>query len=194
MLSSIHPLGERSRHNRWGLTVLTHVVGSWTGGVVAFTAAAAVGLVLPDAAALAAVVAVVAAGVELVAVLRGTRIPGPRRQVNEDWLQMYRGWVYGFGFGFQLGTGLLTIVTTAATYLALALTALADSLWAGVFVGSVFGLARALPLLSARGVTGPEQLRALHARVGALAEPVRVVTTTALVFLAVGFVVAAGVA
>lgn len=189
MLSSIHPLGERSRHNRWGLTVFAHVVGSWAGGVAAFTLAAAVGLALPDVAALAVVSAVAAAAVE-VASLRGRRIPGTRRQVNEDWLQLYRGWVYGIGFGFQLGTGLLTIVTTAATYLALALTALAGDLLGGVVVGSVFGLARALPLLVARRVDRPEQLRALHARIGALAEPVRVVTTTALVSLALGFVVA----
>lgn len=189
MLSSIHPLGERSRHNRWGLTVLGHVVGSGAGGVTAFTLAAAVGIALPDIAALAVVVAVAAAALE-VASLRGRRIPGPRRQVNEDWLQLYRGWVYGIGFGFQLGAGLLTIVTTAATYLALALTALAGDLRAGVVVGSVFGLTRALPLLMAGRVDRPDRLRVLHARIGALAEPVRVVTTTALVSLALGFVVA----
>lgn len=188
MLSSIHPLGERSRHNRWGLTVAAHVLGSWVGGVTVFSGAAALGLLLPDVAALAVVVTVAAAALEL----RG-RIPGPRRQVNEDWLQMYRGWVYGFGFGFQLGAGLLTIVTTAATYLALALTALAGSLWAGVVVGSVFGWARALPLLLARRVDRPERLRALHARVAASSGPVRRATTAALVALAIGFVTAAAV-
>src|SRR5688572_4309873 len=109
MLSSIHPLGERSRHNRWGLTVAAHLLGSWAGGVVAFTAAAAVGLLLPTTVTvLAAAAAVAAAALEVAG-----RVPGPRRQVNEDWLQRYRGWVYGFGFGFQLGTGLMTTVTTA---------------------------------------------------------------------------------
>ena len=47
------------------------------------------------------------------------RVPGPRRQVNERWLDEYRGWVYGLGFGAQLGLGVTTIVTSAATYVAL---------------------------------------------------------------------------
>ena len=42
--------------------------------------------------------------------------PGPRRQVNERWLDEYRGWVYGLGFGAQLGLGVTTVITSAATY------------------------------------------------------------------------------
>lgn len=181
MLSSIHPLGERGRHNRWGLTVAAHVIGSWAGGVAAFTLAAVVGLVLPDDAVWAAA-AVALAGAVLE--LRGRRIPGPRRQVNEDWLHRYRGWVYGAGFGFQLGAGLMTIVTTAAVYVALALTALAHDVAAGVVVGSVYGIVRSLPLLAAGRVRDGAQLVALHRRLRSWARPVQLGTNTGLVLLA----------
>ena len=39
---------------------------------------------------------------------RRLRVPGPNRQVNERWLDEYRGWVYGLGFGAQLGLGITT--------------------------------------------------------------------------------------
>ena len=51
--------------------------------------------------------------------LRPGAAPGPRRQVNERWLDQYRGWVYGLGYGAQLGVGVSTVVTSAATYVAL---------------------------------------------------------------------------
>ena len=38
----------------------------------------------------------------------------PRRQVNEDWIGRYRGWVYGAGFGAQLGLGFAVFVMTCA--------------------------------------------------------------------------------
>jgi cytochrome c biogenesis protein CcdA len=181
MLASIHPLGERARNNRWGLTVAAHAIGSWAGGVAVFGAAALVGRLttLP-----AWPVAIAAAAVE-VAVLTGRmRVPGPRRQVNEDWLHRYRGWVYGLGFGLQLGSALATIVTTAATYLALALTAATGSLAAGVVVGTIYGLGRSVPLLSAANVDRPHRLAAFHARLRALARPVQLTTAAGLVLIA----------
>ena len=33
----------------------------------------------------------------------GFRLPSHTRQVNEAWLDEYRGWVYGGGFGWQIG-------------------------------------------------------------------------------------------
>ena len=59
--------------------------------------------------------------------LRPGAAPGPRRQVNERWLDEYRGWVYGAGFGAQLGIGVTTVVTSAATYAALLAALLAGS-------------------------------------------------------------------
>jgi hypothetical protein len=90
-----------------------------------------------------------------------TRI-GPQRQVNEDWLDTYRGWVVGAGFGFQLGFGLMTYITTAAFYVVLVAEVLTFSWRAGLALGAVFGLARALPVLGAAFVTSPRRLRAGH--------------------------------
>ena len=69
----------------------------------------------------------------------GRRLPGVRRQVDDDWLRRYRGWVYGAGFGFQLGIGVVTIVTTAAVYATFALAALTGAVATGSPVGPVSG-------------------------------------------------------
>ena len=171
MLASINPLGERARRNRWWLTVAAYVAGSVAGGAGLGGAAGAAGAVLstpwrPPAAAVAAVAAllcVAAAGSDLT----GRRPPSWRRQVNEDWLAVYRGWVYGGGFGVQLGAGVLTIVTTATVYLSFALALLSASAAAGAAVGAAFGLSRALPLAAMAGVDRPEALRHFHARMQA---------------------------
>ena len=91
-------------------------------------------------------------------------VPGPNRQVNERWLDEFRGWVYGLGFGAQLGLGITTVVTSAATYVAMFVAFLAaDPAWGALVLG-VFGAIRGVtPLLAAR-VRGPEQLRAFHGR------------------------------
>ena len=47
----------------------------------------------------AALAGVVAAGLWLDLGILGLRLPTTRRQVNEDWLGRYRGWVVGVGFG-----------------------------------------------------------------------------------------------
>lgn len=186
MLSSIHPLGERARHNRWGLTVAAHAAGSWLGAAAVFGAAGLLGALADVPGWVAVPAAVVALVLDVQALLRGARIPGPRRQVNEDWLNRYRGWVYGAGFGMQLGAAVLTIVTSAAVYLALVLTVLAGSTWwwAGVVVGSVYGVVRTLPLFGARRVQQTDDLAALHQRLRRRARPVQVASTVALAALA----------
>ena len=52
--------------------------------------------------------------------LAGVAPPGPERQVNERWIDTYRGTVYGFGFGAQLGAGLATFVVSWGVYAVLA--------------------------------------------------------------------------
>src|SRR5438132_5236088 len=91
-------------------------------------------------------------GVILDARLFGTRLPSVRRQVNEDWLQRYRGWVYGLGFGVQLGLGAVTIVSISAVYLALAAAFLSGSPAAGTTIGLAFGLIRASTVLGGAAV------------------------------------------
>jgi len=163
MLSSITPLGERGRSGRWPVTTTAYVLGSVLGGAAVGALAGTVGWLLPlDSAAFAtaalvvlAVAAALAAAVEVGAL---PRLPTVRRQVDEDWLHRYRGWVYGAGFGLQLGAGLVTIVTSPTVYLTLALAVLTGSPGGGAVVGLVFGLSRALPVLGTRRVTTTESL------------------------------------
>src|SRR6266536_3087457 len=170
MLASINPLGERARNQRWGLTYAWYLLGSVAGGATVGGVAGLAGadlhrLVQPAAGVIAALV--IAACVAALAVdlhVARLRAPTTRRQVNENWLAKYRGWVYGLGFGYQLGLGVVTVVTTASVYLTIVLAFLTGSGWSGVIVGGAFGLARALPLLAVVGVHAPEQLRQVMRR------------------------------
>ncbi|MDQ3709397.1 MAG: hypothetical protein M3387_08895 [Actinomycetota bacterium] len=177
MLSSITPLGERGRNRTWGATAALYVTGSVLGGGALGGLLGGLGgtvarLWWPGRGWLALLVA----GACLLSVavdLGGLRLPTIHRQVNEDWLGTYRGWVIGLGFGFQLGLGVVTIVTTAAVYLALALALLTASVTTGLAIGATFGLVRALPVLALGGVTTPQRLVRAHRRVSALAPTVR---------------------
>ncbi len=175
MLSSITPLGERGRRRSWGPTVAALLTGSVLGGAAVGAAAGLLGSAVPAAArpgpaAAAAVVCVLAAlGGACDAHLGGLGLPTVRRQVNEDWLPRYRGWAVGLGYGAQLGAAVVTIVPTAAVYLALALALLSASPVGGMAVGATFGLARALPVLAMRSVTTPARLARAHERLEAWA-------------------------
>jgi hypothetical protein len=164
MLASITPLGERGRGRRWGVTVTGYVLASTAGGLTMGTILGWMGGVLGGAAipARAATVTVVL-GAALVDGF-GLRLPTTRRQVNEDWLVRYRGWVYGTGFGFQLGMGVVTIVTTATVYATLALAVMAATPAAGAMIGASFGLVRALPVLAVAGVDQSLSTRHVHLR------------------------------
>jgi sulfite exporter TauE/SafE len=162
MLASITPLGERGRGGWWPRTVVAYVVGSAAGGALTGALLGLVGAGL-DGLPSTGVLAVAAVAAVVAALLDATgRTPTIRRQVDETWLVTYRDWVYGSGFGFQLGVGALTIVTSATVYLAWLFEVLSGSVVAGAGIGLVFGVTRALPLLSFAGVTSPEQLRARH--------------------------------
>ncbi len=90
--------------------------------------------------------------------------PGPRRQVNERWLDEFRGWVYGLGFGAQLGLAVTTVVSSAATYVALLAAFLIGDAGRGALMLGCFGAVRGLTPLAAARVRRPDQLLALHAR------------------------------
>src|SRR3954452_16446008 len=192
MLGSITPLGERGHHRRWSATVVWYFVGSVLGGAVIGgllgaigAAAAALGLELSGTAVLVVVAVLALVGVAFDLRLGGLRLPTIKRQVNEDWLVRYRGWVVGVGFGFQLGLGVGTVVTTATLYVALATALLAGSLPAGLGLGLVFGFARALPLLAARNVDSAPKLRTQHLRVAAWAPRVHTCAVSAMIVAAV---------
>jgi MFS family permease len=160
MLSSINPLGERARRQRWWLTVTFYVIGGTAGGALIGVAAGAIGALLPPGAWRAP--AAVAAGLMGAAWdLRERPVPSPHRQVDENWLPRYRNWVYGLGFGMQLGSGVATIVVTAAVYTWLAFAFLMGSPAIGALIGSVFGLVRSAVILQGRSATDPAALRAM---------------------------------
>jgi MFS family permease len=167
MLASITPLGERGRGSTWGWTVAAFLAGATVAGAAAGAVLGAIGDVVlgagVDAQVRLVVLAVALAAATLVE-LRAPRVPGPRRQVNERWLDEFRGWVYGAGFGAQLGLGLTTVVSSAATYVAFLAAFLVGGAGRGALVVGVFGLIRGATPLAAARVRRPDQLRALHLR------------------------------
>ncbi len=95
-------------------------------------------------------------------------LPSRSRQVNENWIQNYRGWVYGGGFGAELGFGISTIITTPLIHLLVVSMVLVGSIGAGVLLGVTFGLVRGATVLAARRVDSPDSLRLFHQRLDAL--------------------------
>src|SRR6266498_4048122 len=116
------PLGERGRGSHWAITVAWYVAGSVAGGAGLGYGLGTVGsfvqcrLGLSARTAVGVLALVVALGVVLDLGAFGVRLPTVRRQVNEEWLHRYRGWVYGLGFGVQLGVGFSTVVAISAVY------------------------------------------------------------------------------
>ena len=166
MLASITPLGERGRHSHYAVTVTAFLLAGLVAGAAFGALLGTLGSLTLGATAaslrlgLLALALLAAAAVDL----RPGAAPGPRRQVNERWLDEYRGWVYGAGFGAQLGLGITTVVTSAATYAALLAALLSASPWAGALILGTYGAIRGLTPLLAAGVRTPEQLVALHVR------------------------------
>jgi sulfite exporter TauE/SafE len=191
MLSSIHPLGERARHNRWGVTAAAFTVGALASGAAAGLALGVIGwltLTPGSSIALAATAAIaLAAGV---LDLSGIKPPGPARQVNENWIGTFRGWVYGGGFGLQLGAGIATYVVTWTVYAMFLSALLTASPGAGALVGATFGLGRSLSILSARFVDRPSRLT-LFNRVLARSGPVVRLASPAVI-IAGGLIVVGG--
>src|SRR4051794_8004541 len=189
MLASINPLGERARNQRYPVTVSAYVVASAAmaavlGGALGFAGRP---IAFPDAAIV--VIGVLAAGGLAFDARRfGLRVPGPRRQVDENWLVTYRGWVYGAGFGAQLGVAFATIVTASATWIAFACALLSGSTIAGVAIGATFGLVRALPVLAAARVRDAAGLRSIVRTLERLRPRVTFTTTAVQSAAAAGLV------
>jgi len=152
MMSSINPMSEQARGQRFGVTVTCYVVGSVVGSALPAALAALGALVVAGLDPAARVVAAVAAVAALVGALSDSRLvpwhlPVHPRQVNEDWLTRYRGWVYGFGFGVQIGAGFATYVMSAAVYLMVVLAALTGAPVVAAATILLFGLVRGLSIL-----------------------------------------------
>jgi hypothetical protein len=175
MLSTITPLGEEARGNRFRTTAVWFVAGATLGGAVLGLAAALVAVVIglagldaTTALAIGAVLALLAAAAD--AHVFGLRVPYHRRQVNEYWLDDYRAWVYGAGFGFQIGIGVATYIMTSAVVLLVALAALTGEPLVALAIGTLFGFVRGLGVLPGARLTTPAALAAFHTRFDARSE------------------------
>jgi hypothetical protein len=181
MLSSLTPLAERGRGHRYRTTAAWFIVGGLIGGCALGATAALFALAVRAMApshnlvlGLVALAALIAFASDLE--LFGFRLPIHHRQVNERWLDQFRGWVYGIGFGFQIGMGLATYIMTAALYLLIVVGSLSQSVVVALTLGAAFGLVRGLAVLLGRTITNPETLRSFHRRFSAVGSQVRLVT------------------
>ena len=193
MLTSITPLGERGRGNRWRTTSAWLIFGHVVGGSALGLLLAAVGAILvllglelapATATAVVSVVVLGSAGFDLT----GRRIPG-RRQVDERWLTKYRGWVYGLGFGVQLGLGFVTVVNTAL-FVAVCFAAVLLPATNSLLLGVVYGVTRGLVASVNGRIRDTASLRRMHRRLDSLERPVRWGAAMALAALAFGSIVA----
>jgi sulfite exporter TauE/SafE len=174
MLSSINPLGERARGQRFWLTATWYVIGSLIGGAAMGAGAGTVGSFLPAGDwRIWATVGVLLIGMTLE--LLGKVPPSRHRQVDENWLTRYRGWVYGLGFGLQLGLGVATIVTSASVYTTILVAALSGSPVLGAMIGGAFGLVRSMPIVLVSTAGDPQSLRNVMRRLQARLPVARIV-------------------
>ena len=175
MLASITPLGERARRSNWTTTTSFYMLGTSAAGAAGGALAGLLGSLLLGGVSVAVRLGIVSAALVLgllVELVRG-RVPGPRRQVNELWLQRYRGWVYGLGFGAQLGAGVTTIVVSSAVY-AVWLAALVSGRGStGVLIGACAGALRGATVLAGARAVTPQGLVALHRGLARWGAPVR---------------------
>jgi sulfite exporter TauE/SafE len=173
MLTSISPLGERARGNRFTVTAAAHVAGSGIGGAAVGAVAGLIGWALLSpldrTVASGTALAVVAVATLAAVALDHVGVPTVHRQVDERWIGAYRGWVYGAGFGLQLGVGVITIVPSNVVYAALVGAATTGSPAAGAAVGLVFGVVRGVAVLLGRRVRTSQDLARLHRRVATAA-------------------------
>ena len=167
MLSTITPIGERGRGNRYATTARWYVVGAAAGGLCLGAVAAVLAIVFGAHGDARLVVVALAALFAAASDARigGLALPTHRRQVNERWLDQYRPWVYGGGFGWQIGTGFATYITTAAVYLLIVVVAVGGSPVLALGGGLLFGATRGLAVLLTRNVRTADDLRRIHVAV-----------------------------
>jgi hypothetical protein len=177
MVSTITPVGERGRGNRYRNTAAWFVVGATVGGAMLGGAAAVLAWAVAAVHVSGGAAGSIAAAGSVLAAAGdaglGVHFPLFRRQVNERWLDQFRGWFYGVGFGWQIGVGFATYIMTAAVFLTVLLAALTASPVAALALGTTFGVTRGLAVLLTSRLVTPAELRAFHRRFDALGAPVR---------------------
>lgn len=165
MLGTVTPLGERSRGGTFAGTSAWFLLGSTLGGSLMGLIAGGVGWLLlreiPIHSRATAALVVVFIALLMDSIPRARAAISPKRQVNDRWLLVYRGWVYGLGFGLQLGFGLLTVVSSAAAHATVASALLLASPAGGALIGASFGLVRGLFVYLGAFGTSPGRVLAM---------------------------------
>jgi hypothetical protein len=168
MLASITPLGQRGRRASWTATVIAFVLACVAGAALVGAVLGLSGRLLGGPpggrTGLEILLGALALGLILELGPGPLKLPTTRRQVNEEWLGRYRGWVTGAGFGGQLGVGVVTVVNSSLLYVAQLAALLSSTVTLGVVIAGCFGVSRAATLLVTAGVDSPERLFALHRR------------------------------
>ena len=191
MLASLTPYAEAARGSRWTITATSFSVGAVLAGAVGGLIWGGLGSLLPGGSwRLITAAAVLALALVIDATPLRKRLPLTKRQVNEDWMVTYRGWVYGVGFGAQLGLGFITLVACAAIYSAFAIEFLSGSVAAGIAIGAIFGATKAASLLPAGRARDRHALVSLHRRLLTL-EPLSIGAVVIAELAAVAIVVGA---
>ncbi len=194
VLSTITPVSEPGRGNRWGVTASAFLLGSIIGGAVMGLAAAALTPLTSAASTSVALGAAALAG-GLAAMLdwrsHGRGLPPRHRQLNDADSSALRGWVYGAWWGLQVGCGLATICMTAGVYLTFVLAALTGEPLVALGIATLFGFVRGLGVLPAGRLRDVESLRSFHRRMDSLDDPSR---RMALAWLLAATAAAAGLA
>ncbi|HEX2577745.1 MAG TPA: hypothetical protein VHK88_15435 [Aquihabitans sp.] len=192
MLSSITPMTEAGRGNRFDITAAWFVVGAVVGGLTlgAVAAGVAAGIAALDLGVdarygIAALVATATAAVDL-GVL-GIELPIFKRQVDDAWLRRYRSWAYGAGFGWQIGVGVATYIMTAGVFLTVALAVLSASPAQALAIGLTFGLVRGSAVYLGRSATTPAALGRVHERLDAAGPTARAAAAAVQVVAAAAF-------
>lgn len=174
MLSTLTPLGERSRGRSFRSAAAWFVAGSVAGGLCLGGVLAGLARLAGLAGAPGKAAAAVAGVAALVAVASDWSVvpfslPVHRRQVNERWLDHYRPWVYGAGFGWQIGSGLATYITSAGVYLLAVVAVASGSPVVALALGALHGAVRGGAVFVSARVTTSAQLLDLHRAVQARA-------------------------
>ncbi len=162
MLSSLTPVGEGSRSQRWSVTVTAFTLGSVLGGAGTGLLAGVLGHLVAPAPRTALVVVGILAAAALVGDLVGRTPPSLERQVDRTWMTRFRGWVYGLGYGLQLGCGLATYISSWATWLLVATMVLAGDVRVAVSIGALHGLVRSGTLWTTARLHSAQRIRTHH--------------------------------
>lgn len=178
ILSTITPMTESARGHRFRSTAWWYVFGSLIGGLTLGAVIALLAILIERWSPTESTRLMILAAIAPVAVasdgrLGGFQLPGHDRQVNEQWLDRYRSWVYGAGFGWQIGFGLTTYIMTAAVYLLVVAGALGGSVVGALLLGSVFGLIRGIAVFASADIKDHSAMVGFHRRFEVWRQPVR---------------------